>query len=191
MRFLLALIFALLGLVIAGSAQQGAEHSMPTGKAFITQAAQINLAEIELGNLAEQKANDQAVKEFGKLMVQDHTQAQDKLKQLASKEDVTLPMQAGAQANELKQRLSSESGAQFDEMYIRHMLSGHKQAIATFENEVAQGKNSAIQNYAESCLPVIQDHIRVAENVAGKMGLSGKNGLSQPDKAITMTVARK
>lgn len=70
-------------------------------------------------------------------------------------------------------------------MYIRHMLSGHKGAIADFENEIEQGHNPAIKSYAEKVLPVIQDHVRIAEDVAGKMDLAGKQGLEDPYKAIT------
>ena len=103
---------------------------------------------------------------------------------LAKQEGVTLPTQPGADGKSLHQQLSNASGAQLDEMYIRHMLSGHKGAIANFENEIEDGRNPAIKSYAESVLPIIQDHIRIAEDVAGKMGLAGKQGLDDPYKAI-------
>ena len=178
----LALVVAVLGFVSLGWAQ---DQNMPTGKAFIKKAAEINLGEIELGKLAEQKGHNQAVKDFGKRMVEDHTKAEDELQRVAKQEGVTLPTQPGAEGKSLHQQLSNASGAQFDEMYIRHMLSGHKGAIADFENGVEDGRTSAIKSYAEKVLPVIQDHIRIAEDVAGKMDLAGKQGLGDPYKAIT------
>ena len=64
------------------------------------------------------------------------------------------------------------------------MLQGHDKAIAEFENEIEHEQDPAIRAYAEKALPTIQDHIRIAEDLAGKMGMPGKAGLSRPDKAI-------
>lgn len=178
---LTVLLFAAVG---SAAPQNNSDQNMPTGKDFITHAAQINLAEIELGNLAQQKGNNDAVRQFGKLMVTDHTNAQNELKQLAAERNFTLPAQPEKAASNLDTRLSHMSGAQFDQDYVRHMLQGHDKAVAEFENEIEHGRDPAIKAYAEKILPTIQDHIRIAEDLAGKMGMSGNAGLSQPDKAI-------
>jgi putative membrane protein len=189
---LFAALAMVLTLVVAGSAQQKSWNGkMPTGKAFLTKAAEINLGEIELGKLAQQKGNNQAVKDFGQRMVEDHSKAETQLEPLAKQEGVTLPKMAGSSVAHLRQQLSGESGAQFDEMYMKHMMAGHKQAIAAFEHEIEHGQNPAIKAYAEKCLPVIQDHIRIAEDVAGKMDMPGRPGLEQPDKAIAASAMPK
>jgi putative membrane protein len=181
----LAVVVTVLALIVVSPAQQNSsDQTMPTGKAFIDKAAEINLGEVELGKLAEQKGNNAAVKDFGKRMIQDHSQAEQELDQLAKREGVTLPSQPGPEAASLQQQLSSVSGEQFDQIYVQHMLAGHKGAVATFENEIEHGRNPAIKAYAEKVLPVIQDHIRIAEDLAGKMGMAGKEGLTQPGKAI-------
>jgi len=183
---LLAILLALLvGATFSVAQQQSSNQAMPTGKAFLKKAAEINLGEVELGKLAEQKGNDPAVKDFGKRMVADHTKAEQELQPLAKQEGVTLPTQPGPAVTTLNQKLSSVSGAEFDQMYMDHMLSGHKGAINTFENEIENGQNPAIKSYAEKVLPVIQDHIRIAEDVGGKMGLAGQQGLDDSYKAIT------
>lgn len=168
--------------------QTSTNQQMPTGKDFIKKVAEINLGEVALGKLAQQKASDPAVKEFGKLMEQDHSNAQDQLRTLAQQKGVTLPSGPGAEGNNLKQQLSSTSGNQFDKTYVEHMLSGHKKAIAMLENEVENGQDQAIKNFAEKVLPTIQDHIRIAENIAGQMSLSSEKGLSHQQKAITASV---
>jgi predicted outer membrane protein len=63
-------------------------------------------------------------------------------------------------------------------------LQGHKEAISAFESEIEHGQNQEAKNYAEQTLPTLQDHIRIAEDVAGKLGLAGKTGLSDETKAI-------
>lgn len=178
-------IVALTGLTTLSVAQgKNSGEMMPTGKAFLTKAGQINLTEIELGKIAERKGDNEAVRDFGQRMVEDHSNAQSELEQTAKQSGVSLPMQAGSDAAVLRQTLAGVSGAQFDEIYMHHMLAGHKQAIACFENEIEHGEKPAVKSYAEKILPVIQDHIRIAEDVAGKMAMSGKRGLTEPDKAI-------
>ena len=184
-RSMLASSVIVLAVFIISVAQQRSRgQEMATGDAFLKQAAEINLGEVQLGKLAEQKGNNPAIRDFGKRMVEDHTRAEDNLRQIAQKQGVTLPTSAGQHEAMLQQQLSGAKGAQFDQIYIEHMLSGHKGAIDAFENEIEHGSNPAIKGYAENTLSVIQDHIRIAEDVAGKMGLSGAQGLQSPPKAI-------
>ncbi len=68
------------------------------------------------------------------------------------------------------------------------MVAGHNSAVAMIENEIEHGQDPAIKACAEQILPTVQDHLRNAENLSGRMGLSGKQGLSQPDRAIVAPV---
>ncbi len=191
-RSMLAITIIVLAVFILSVAQQRSRgQTMATGDAFLKQAAEINLGEVQLGKLAEQKGNNPAIRDFGKRMVEDHTKAEDNLRQIAQQQGVTLPSNAGQHVATLQQQLSGATGAQFDQIYIEHMLSGHKGAIDAFENEIEHGSNPAIKGYAESTLSVIQDHIRIAEDVAGKMGLSGAQGLESPPKAIAAPASPK
>jgi putative membrane protein len=185
-KLTLAIIVTALALPLAGSAQEHrSQVGMPTGEKFITAAAQINLAEIALGDVAQRKGNSQAVRDFGKRMIADHSQLETELQELAKKKGITLPSDAGPKAAALEDQLSADSSAQFDEAYVQHMLAGHKQAISSFEDEIEQGRNEAFKSYAESALPIVQDHIRIAEDIAGKMQLDGASGLESPGKAIS------
>jgi putative membrane protein len=149
-------------------------------RSFINSAEEGNLAEIESAKIVEQKATDPAVKDFAHRMVTDHTQESQELKALAKSTGVTLPAEpTAAKANQKDewQKLS-------DDAYLRDQLEDHKQAISVFENEIEHGQNEAVKDYAEKTLPTLQDHIRIAEDIAGKMGMSGKAGLTQENKAI-------
>ena len=191
-RSMLAISTIVLAVFIISVAQQMSRgQAMATEDAFLKQAAEINLGEVQLGKLAEQKGNNPAIRDFGKRMVEDHTKAEDNLRQIAQQQGVTLPSNPGQHVTSLQQQLSGATGAQFDQIYIEHMLSGHKGAIDAFENEIEHGSNPAIKGYAESTLPVIQDHIRIAEDVAGKMGLAGAQGLESPPKAIAAPASPK
>ena len=91
----------------------GAKMSM-TDQKFVKEAAQGGMAEVELGQLAVQKASNQDVKKFGQRMVDDHGKANDKLKEIASIKGITLPASPDAKQKAMKERLSKLSGEQFD-----------------------------------------------------------------------------
>jgi putative membrane protein len=151
---------------------------------FANMAAQANKGEIEVANVAQQKASNESVKQFAKLMIDDHTKAGEELKTWASHNKVTLPSYLSSDDSTLKSNLSSLSGSDFDKKYMQAQLEDHKKVISGFEIEIQDGKNPQLKQFAEQTLPTLQDHIRVAEDVAGHLGLSGKMGLTDQSKAV-------
>jgi putative membrane protein len=152
-------------------------------RSFVRKAAEANLAEIQTAQVVEQKANDPAVKDFASRMISDHTQANQKLAAIAG---IALPKEPSAVERNQKNELGKLSGSKLlDEKYVADELSDHKQVISEFEKEIEEGQDPAIKTYAEQTLPTLEDHIRLAEDVAGKMGMSGKAGLNVEAKAIT------
>lgn len=151
---------------------------------FANMAAQANQGEIEIGTLAQQKASNDAVKQFAKTIVDDHNNAGQQLKSWASQSNFTLPSGLTPEDNSTKSSLSSESGSQFDQKFIQAQLQDHKKAIALFEKEVSEGQDPQLKQFAQTTLPVLQDHVRIAEDLAGKLGLSGKMGLTDQSKAV-------
>lgn len=154
-------------------------------KDFAKLAAQANRGEIEIGTLAQQKASNDAVKEFGKRMVEDHTNAGHELRNWSAQTNFMLPTGITADDSSTKSSLSSESGTQFDRKYMQSQLKDHKQVIAAFEKEIQDGQDPQLKQIAAKILPVLQDHVRLAEDVAGKLGMSGKLGLTDESKAIS------
>jgi putative membrane protein len=118
-------------------------------------------------------------------MVTDHTQASQKLASVAEMNGVKLPTEETTTERNEKSELQKLSGAQLNDAYLRDELRGHKEAIFAFEREIEHGQNQETKDYAEQTLPTLQDHIRIAEDIAGKLGLAGKTGLSDETKAMT------
>jgi putative membrane protein len=164
-----------------------AGHNMQNSadRSFISTAAEANLAEIDMAKLVGQKSTDPAVKDFANRMITDHTQASQKLATVAETDGVKLPTEESAAERNKKSELQRLSGAQLNEAYLRSELQGHKETISAFENEIEHGQNQETKNYTEQTLPTLQDHIRIAEDVAGRLGLPSKAGLSDETKAIT------
>lgn len=146
----------------------GAKMSMADQK-FVKEAAQGGMAEVELGQLAVQKASNEDVKKFGRRMVDDHSKANDKLKEIASNKGITLPSSPDAKQKATKERLSKLSGEQFDKAYMTDMLKDHKKDVAAFQNESNTGKDSDIKNFAAETLPTLRDHLKDAQDITPKV----------------------
>jgi putative membrane protein len=139
-----------------------------TDKTFATEAAHGGLAEVQLGQLAEQKATSSQVKEFAQRMVKDHTQANQELMQLAKTEKLNLPTQLDAKHKSEVARLSAMSGNAFDTAYMQYMIQDHKQTVADFQKQAQSGSDPALKSFAEKYLPIIQQHLQMAESSTAK-----------------------
>ncbi|MGA9528981.1 MAG: DUF4142 domain-containing protein [Terriglobales bacterium] len=150
-----------------------------TDKKFMRDAAQGGLAEVELGQLATEKASSDDVKKFGQRMVDDHTKANDELKQVASKEGIDLPTDLNAKDKMLKERLSKLSGATFDRAYMESMVKDHKQDVADFIRESKSGGDPQVKAFASKTLPILKDHLHQAERIEPQVKMSASNAGSQ------------
>lgn len=148
---------------------------------FMKEAAEGGLAEVALGNLAAQKASSTEVKNFGERMVQDHTKANDQLKQIASNKGVNLPSQPSHAQLAEKKRLQKLSGTQFDQAYMNAMLKDHKKDVADFQKESKSGKDPDLKNFAAQTLPTLQDHLKQAQSVAPN---ANRSSMQKPSPAI-------
>ena len=146
---------------------------------FMTKAAQGGMAEVELGQLAQQNGQSQQVKDFGKRMVDDHGKANDELKQLASQQGVSLPTTLDSKDQALKDKLSKMNGADFDKAYMHAMVMDHKKDVAEFKHESTSGNDQAVKDWAGKTLPTLQDHLQMAQNIAGKSGMAAGKSMSQ------------
>lgn len=147
---------------------------------FAKKAAQGGMAEVKLGQLAEEKGQKPEVKKFGKRMVEDHTKANDKLKEAAMKDNINLPTDLDSKDEAEYDSLSKLSGAEFDKAYAKHMVKDHEQDIAEFRREANTGQKDSVKKFAAETLPTLQSHLREArqmEQAAMREGMekSGRN----------------
>jgi putative membrane protein len=139
-----------------------AQETSAADEKFASEAASGGIAEVKLGQLAQEKAASQKVKEFGQKMVNDHSKAGDELKEVAQKEGLRLPEEMSPQDQATYNRLSRLSGEQFDRAYERAMLTDHEKDVAAFEREASSGKNEALKQFAARTLPTLKEHLKEA-----------------------------
>jgi putative membrane protein len=136
---------------------------------FVKEAAVGGMEEVSLGQLAAQKATDPDVKNFGQKMVDDHSKANDQLKQVASQKGITVPSALPASKQKEVDHLSKLSGAAFDKKYVSMMVQDHKKDVAEFKKESTKAKDSDVKSFASTTLPTLQDHLKMIEDISAKM----------------------
>lgn len=134
-------------------------------KKFIKDAALGGMAEVELGKLATQKASSDAVKQFGQKMVDDHTKANDQLKEVASKESIPIPDALDSKHESRINKLSKLSGPDFDKAYIKDQVKDHQQDVSEFKSEADNGTDPNIKQFASSTLPTLEQHLSMAKEL--------------------------
>jgi putative membrane protein len=137
---------------------------------FIMKAAQGGLAEVDLGNLAKQNGGSDAVKQFGDRMVNDHSQANSQLQQIAQQKGITLPSSPSGKDKHLSKMLRTKQGAEFDKAYIHDMVKDHEADVAEFRHEAENGKDPDVKAWAQKTLPVLEQHLAASKQIAGQVG---------------------
>jgi len=171
------------------SASKATTRSSGSGDVnFIYDAAKGGMAEVQLGQLAADKASSEDVKKFGQRMVSDHSKANDELKTLAQSKGITLPSDVDAKDKATHDRLAKMSGASFDRAYMQHMLSDHRKDVNEFKKESTSGKDPDVKAWASKTLPTLEEHLKEAQNTTKAVGTSGT--MSKKSKSAKGTSGR-
>lgn len=167
----LLLVLSLAAVPIQAGAAQGSTDSAPSSsqaaaskpshadKTFVSKAAADGLAEVESGKLAQQKTSSDDVRQVAQKMIDDHSQANEKLQALASQKNLDLPKQPDSAARKQMSRLESMSGPKFDKAFIKNEEQDHKKAIALFRKEAKSGKDPELKKFASEALPKLESHL--------------------------------
>ena len=162
--------------IVAGAIVVGlaAAPLFAADEAWMTKVAKGGMAEVELGKLASEKGTTDAVKNFGKRMVDDHSKANDELKTLAGNKKVPLPSEISPEDKALRDRLTRLSGHAFDQAYIKAMVSDHVKDVNAFKLEAKSGADPDVKAWAAKTLPTLEEHLKMAREANGAVGTSGK-----------------
>jgi putative membrane protein len=148
-------------------------------KNFAKEAALGGMAEVELGRLAQQNAQNDDVKQFGARMVQDHTTANQQLMMILAATDVTAPTQLDEKHRKAFEKLSKMRGAEFDRAYMREMVEDHDKTVKKFRQQATQGSNPDLKEFAQNTLPVLEQHQKMAHDINKSLTAVGSSGQTQ------------
>lgn len=144
-----------------------------TDQQFVDFAAQTDMVEANLGQLAANAASSQQVKDYASTLVTDHTTDYGQLSTAAKQANLTVPNAIDTEHNKMIAPFEKLKGAAFDHKYAQEMVMGHTKAIEMYKKEASDGQNDAIKNYAQTALPVLEKHLTGAKDLE-KAKSSGK-----------------
>jgi len=165
--------------------QVATQGNISADMGFVREAASGNLMEIQLGQLAQNKASNPAVKQFAQRMVADHNNLQNQLTSVASSggQNFTPTMDSRHQ-NQIN-RLQNLSGAEFDRNYMSLMIRAHQRDVNNFQTQSQSANSAQVRTLAINSLPVLQQHLSLAQQVGSQVGAdstgnyAGGNGGNQ------------
>lgn len=132
---------------------------------FMVEAANGGMMEVQLGNIAKEKGTSQKVKDFGEMMVTDHSKANDELKAIANRKNVTLPATVSDDKQKMIDDLSKKTGTDFDKAYMKMMVDDHQEDVEAFEKAAGDVTDTDVKAFAASTLPVLRKHLSAAEDI--------------------------
>jgi len=141
-------------------AQKSAKGPAMSDQKFVDFAAQTDMVEANLGQLADSAASSQQVKDYAQMLVTDHTDDFHQLYGVANQANLTMPSAIDTAHNKMMiDPFQKVKGAAFDKKYVHEMIAGHTKAIAVYKKEAADAENPALKSYAEQTLPTLQKHL--------------------------------
>jgi len=151
---------------------QSAKQTDKASKTFIKNAIEGDIAEVNVGKLAQEKGQSQAAKDFGAMLVKDHSEHKAKAEEVASEIGVKPPTGSSIGEKATYAKLKVLSGSTFDKAFARAMVKDHNADIKEYKKESA--KDDPAGKLAKETLPTLQKHLQTAEQLAGQLKQSSR-----------------
>jgi putative membrane protein len=132
---------------------------------FVKEVASGTKLEIQLGKYAQENAGSQRVKNFGAMMVRDHTEVSEDLRSIAQRKNITIPDALEREHNDLLSDLQEKKGEEFDREYMRKMVDDHQEDIDAFKKYAEDGDDPDLKSFAAKTLPVLLAHQDSAKSI--------------------------
>ena len=153
----------------SSSSRQGGEQQV---EKFVQKAMASGQMEVQMAQLGQQQAQNPQVKALADAMVRDHTQANQKLQQIASTKNITQDKKGDHQKHQQHlQKLQGKSGAEFDKEFVTLALKGHKKGIQEFEKAQTQLTDTELKSFVTETLPKLRQHHQMAQAAAKTVGV--------------------
>ncbi len=141
---------------------------------FLRHAASDGLAEVQLGQMAAERASNPEVQRFGQRMASDHTKANQELMALAQSKNISVPKEIDKKQQKTVGTLAKKHGTGFDRVYTRDMITDHEKAVQLFTTEANEGRDADIKAFAGKTLPTLQEHLQMARQLTQQQGSISK-----------------
>jgi len=136
---------------------------------FLKEVSSGGLMEVELGKYAQQHATNARIKNYGAMMVNDHSKVNDELKNIASKKNVTLPTTIEDKHSKMMSDIQKKTGVDFDKAYIKAMLDDHEKDVDKFKKQAENSADPDLKDFASKTLPILEMHQDSAKHITAAL----------------------
>jgi putative membrane protein len=154
------------GFMVLGA---GPDQPNPSDRVFVHAATMGGMAEVEFGRLAEQRGQSEAVKDFARRMVEDHSKANDRLTGLAEEDGIAVPAELHPRQKAKRDLLAAARGELFDLIYVQGQVADHQKAVQLLEYEIGSGQDTDLKSFAEETLPIVLQHLQMAKAIQAEL----------------------
>ena len=151
--------------VLVDNGTKAADNDQNRDQNFIKEAASGGLMEVEMGKYAQQHAKNARVKNFGAMMVRDHTKANEELKSIAARKNISMPTTMEDKNSNMMSDIQKKSGIDFDKEYIKEMVDDHEKDIDKFKKHAEKGVDPDLKAFASKTLPILLMHQDSAKKI--------------------------
>lgn len=160
----------------------------PGDQFFLRQASKGGLLEVSLAELAAGRSSNREIQEVAIKLLEDHRQANERLKAFAERQQVTLPTELGKHQLDVD-RLAQLSGPDFGKAYLKEMIEHHEQAVATFQRQAEEGTDPHIRAWASELVATLRGHLQMIRGVAEKLSVETDDLSLRPQQVGPVRVA--
>ena len=137
---------------------------------FVKKALEGSMGEVQMGQLALQKSNDEQVKQFAQRMVDDHGKMMDEMKPVAQQMGVKVPDSPDKSSMKTVDKMKNLSGDAFDQAYIKDMVKDHKGDDSDFKREAESTQNPQLKEMVMKGEQTIQSHLLTIQKIQQSKG---------------------
>ncbi|MGZ5922866.1 MAG: DUF4142 domain-containing protein [Rhizomicrobium sp.] len=163
----------LAGSILFAAALMPAAARADSPREFLYQALQGDNSEIMLGNLAADRARDPAVRDYGRKLASDHSQARSEVLDVGRRFGIRPTREVASEARDEREKLQDMHGRDFDREFVRYMVDDHRKDIDDFRDE-AREHHGEVSNLAGRQLPTLREHLRIAMSLDHDHGGDGQ-----------------
>jgi putative membrane protein len=156
------------GLSGAANPPTGEVRLSASEQEFVQKAAKSNQMEVDIANMADDKAANSNVKDYAEQLERDHSDVLDDLRRIANRADVNLDTTPPVEKASMDNKLNAASGRAFDREYISMMIENHKKGIADFER-MQSTATGELKAFIDKTLPVMREHLQKAETLSAEV----------------------
>ena len=157
--------------IAVAPADPAAEPDPATPQGFVAMAASSDRYEIEAGRLAQEMGRDQAIKDFGEMMVMDHASSSEKMRAAVAEGGASLSIPPEMLPKHQQQLAAlRNAGDNFDSVYAQQQVAAHQEALNLLQDQAETGTVESLKMFAAEIAPVVEGHLERARDLAGGTG---------------------